>query len=288
MELLYTAFMVCHFPAAIGIDVRTALKVMEATLAQELMDKELYCLHDQGIHFNERYQCPDTYAVSMDEGHILKNIKQRLHNGIKERQGYVIGEAEEMEIDGGDGAAASGMDDNDGSSGQVGQPEDLNQAPIATKGVGGVLKSSELRSVMDAKLLFNVLEDLVTTYDAMPPSQQQEFLIKPRALQVILGGFTDNQNTATARALLGSPEVIEACKKAGHQDLAVCLTALLEGALAWDMPGLTSAERTTLLANRSAVAWRILGPYPFLAMPMPQSIRGFSSMALVVGRPFCA
>ena len=43
-----------------------------------------------------------------------------------------------MEIDGGDGAA-SGMDDIDGSSCRVTQSEDLNQAPIATKGVGGVL-----------------------------------------------------------------------------------------------------------------------------------------------------
>ncbi len=71
MELLYTAFIVCHFPVAIGIDVRTALRVMEAALAQELMDKELHRLHDQGIHFNERYQCPDNCAAFMDEGHIL-------------------------------------------------------------------------------------------------------------------------------------------------------------------------------------------------------------------------
>jgi hypothetical protein len=51
-----------------------------------------------------------------------------------------------MEIDGGDGAAASGMDDNDVSSGRVTQSEDLNQAPIATKGVGGVL--NRLRCVL--------------------------------------------------------------------------------------------------------------------------------------------
>ena len=47
------------------------------------------------------------------------------------------------------------------------------------------------------------------------------------------------------------------------------------------MPGLTSAWRTSLLHFRSILAWHLLGTFPFLDIPIPQSIRGFSTKVLL-------
>lgn len=189
-------------------------------------------------------------------------------------------EADECDTSAGDAiAAAEAQGSAVAHDGDAATSSDATAAATLLQGTQGFLKPAELQYIFDAKRMAELVEGLQEVYDDLTKEQQGEWTANPRVWMSIFQGLTDKQNISTARFFFGFPELIRACKAAGETQAAVIFTAFMDGQKAWDMPSLHTDERTILLAGRSYAAWRILGPY--LAMPMPQTVRGMSTKVLL-------
>lgn len=101
-----------------------------------------------------------------------------------------------------------------------------------------------------------------------------------RALVPALLGATDKQNVATAQHVFTNLDFIAAVNAAGFCDAALVLLVIGRACEAFDMRGLTKAERDQRLHDRDLLCAKLLQPYLFQAKSPPQIIAGLSSSLL--------